>query len=83
VGARPLRLRPGVRGHGLLAAATVARVWHGGTAPAGADACERLLREEVFPGIAAKGVAGYRGTYLLRRPPGPDEVEFVTERLAY
>ena len=56
----------------------VARVWHGWTTPENADAYERLLREEVFPGIAAKGVAGYRGIYLLRQPPGPAEVGFVT-----
>jgi heme-degrading monooxygenase HmoA len=32
---------------------------------------------EIFPGIAAKGVAGYRGIRLLRRPVG-EEVEFIT-----
>ncbi|HEX2727362.1 MAG TPA: antibiotic biosynthesis monooxygenase, partial [Beijerinckiaceae bacterium] len=32
---------------------------------------------EVFPGIATKGVAGYRGIKLLRREVGA-EVEFVT-----
>jgi heme-degrading monooxygenase HmoA len=58
--------------------AMVARVWHGWAALANADVYERLLREEVFPEIAAKGVAGYRGIYLLRRPPGPADVEFMT-----
>ena len=56
----------------------VGRIWHGWTTAANADAYERLLREEIFPGIAAKGVAGYRGIQLFRRPLGADEVEFVT-----
>ena len=55
----------------------IARVWHGWTAPDDAEAYERLLREEVFPGIDAKRVDGYRGVDLLRRKVG-DEVEFVT-----
>lgn len=55
----------------------IARVWHGWTAPENAAAYERLLKEEVFPGIAAKGVTGYRGIDLLRRE-GEGEVEFVT-----
>ena len=36
-----------------------------------------LLKTEIFPGIAAKRVAGYRGIQLLRRPAG-EEVEFAT-----
>ena len=55
----------------------IARVWHGWTTPANADRYERLLRDTVFPGIAAKGVVGYRGIRLLRRPL-EQEVEFVT-----
>lgn len=55
----------------------IARVWHGWTAPGDAAEYERLLREEIFPEIAARGVAGYRGVDLLRRDEG-DEVEFVT-----
>ena len=55
----------------------IARIWHGWTAPESADAYETLLKTEVFPGIAAKNVAGYRGIELLRRPL-QDEVEFVT-----
>ena len=45
--------------------------------PENADAYEILLKTEIFPGIAAKRVAGYRGVQLLRRPAG-DEVEFAT-----
>lgn len=56
----------------------VGRLWHGWTTTANADAYERLLREEIFPGIAAKGVAGYRGIQLFRRPVEADEVEFLT-----
>lgn len=56
----------------------IARLWHGWTTAANADAYERLLREEIIPGIAAKGVPGYHGIQVLRRPAGPDEVEFVT-----
>ncbi|HEX8666530.1 MAG TPA: antibiotic biosynthesis monooxygenase [Beijerinckiaceae bacterium] len=55
----------------------IARVWHGWTTPQNADAYEGLLKTEIFPGIAAKGVKGYRGIELLRRPLGA-EVEFVT-----
>lgn len=55
----------------------IARVWRGWTTPANADAYERLLLEEVFPGIAAKGVEGYRGIQLLRRELD-GEVEFET-----
>jgi antibiotic biosynthesis monooxygenase (ABM) superfamily enzyme len=56
----------------------IARIWHGWTKPENADAYERLLKEEIFPGIAAKDVAGYRGIQLLRRPIGGEEVDFVT-----
>lgn len=55
----------------------IARIWHGWTAPDRADEYERLLLEEIFPGIARKEVAGYRGVELLRRDAGA-EVEFVT-----
>lgn len=55
----------------------IARVWHGWTSPDNADAYETLLKTEIFPGIAAKGVQGYRRIELLRRP-GDREVEFVT-----
>ena len=55
----------------------IARLWHGWTSPENADAYELLLETEIFPGISAKGVQGYRGIELLRRPVGA-EVEFVT-----
>ncbi len=55
----------------------ISRIWHGWTEPADADAYEALLRTEIFPGILAKAVAGFRRIELFRRPAG-DEVEFVT-----
>lgn len=55
----------------------IARIWHGWTTPGNADEYERLLREEVLPGIAAKDVEGYHGVQVLRRPI-EDETEFVT-----
>lgn len=55
----------------------IGRIWHGWTTPANADAYETLLRMEIFPGIAAKGIPGYRRIELFRRPVGR-EVEFIT-----
>jgi antibiotic biosynthesis monooxygenase (ABM) superfamily enzyme len=55
----------------------IARVWHGWTTPANAAAYERLLRDEIFPGIAARGLPGYRAIQLFRRDLGR-EVEFKT-----
>ncbi len=57
----------------------IVRIWHGWTSPDNADTYERLLKEEIFPGILAKGIEGYKGIQLLRRLPSePGEVEFVT-----
>lgn len=53
----------------------IARVWHGYTKPENADEYEGMLKPELLPGVSK--VAGYRGSYLLRRPVG-DEVEFIT-----
>ncbi len=55
----------------------ISRIWHGWTSPENADAYEGLLREEIFAGIAARHISGYRGIQLLRRTTA-DEVEFVT-----
>lgn len=55
----------------------IVRTWRGWTAPDNADAYERLLKSEVFKGIAAKSMAGYQRIELLRRDLG-DEVEFMT-----
>jgi len=55
----------------------VIRVWHGYTRPENAEAYEALLKQEIFQGIEAKGVRGFRGIDLLRRKLG-GEVEFIT-----
>ena len=56
----------------------IGRIWHGWTKPENADKYERLLKEEIFPGIADKKMPGYRGIQLFRRPIDDDETEFVT-----
>lgn len=53
----------------------IARVWHGYTSPANADAYEAMLTPELLPGLSS--AKGFRGSYLLRRP-ADDEVEFIT-----
>ena len=55
----------------------IARLWHGYTRPSDADAYERLLREEIFRGIASRRIPGYHGIELFRRTEA-DAVEFVT-----
>lgn len=55
----------------------ISRIWHGWTIPQNADAYEKLLREEIFTGIANRSIHGYRGIHLLRRDVG-NEVEFIT-----
>lgn len=67
----------------------ISRVWHGWTTRANADAYQKLLREEILPGIHR--VRGFKGAQVLRRektpllakparsgaPDGPEEIEFV------
>jgi antibiotic biosynthesis monooxygenase (ABM) superfamily enzyme len=55
----------------------IARIWHGWTKSADAEAYEKLLREEIFPSIAARKIEGYRGAELFVREDG-HEVEFIT-----
>jgi heme-degrading monooxygenase HmoA len=55
----------------------ISRIWHGWTTPENADTYENLLRQEIFPEIASKNVAGYRSIQLLRRQLS-DETEFIT-----
>lgn len=69
-------LEPTWDGRGAVAGA-IARLWHGWTEPANADAYEALLRTTILPGIAAREIAGYRGITLFRRD-ADEEVEFVT-----
>lgn len=56
----------------------IGRMWHGWTKPENADSYEQLLKTEIFPGIAAKKVIGYKGIQLFRRPINDEEVEFIT-----
>jgi hypothetical protein len=56
----------------------ISRLWHGWTTPANADAYERLLRDEIFPGILGRKIKGFRTIRLLRRDAG-GEVEFITD----
>jgi antibiotic biosynthesis monooxygenase (ABM) superfamily enzyme len=55
----------------------IARIWHGWTQPADAMAYENMLRNEIFPSIAARKISGYHGADLFIREDG-NEVEFVT-----
>jgi heme-degrading monooxygenase HmoA len=56
----------------------IARIWRGWTTPENADAYQRIVSQEVLPGIAARNLEGYHGAYLLRRNRDDGEVEFVT-----
>jgi mannose-6-phosphate isomerase-like protein (cupin superfamily) len=53
----------------------ITRLWRGWTRPAGADAYERFLLDELFPSMRA--IDGFLGADVLRRPDG-DEEAFVT-----
>ncbi len=56
----------------------IGRIWHGWTTLENANRYERLLKEEIFAGIAGRDVPGYKGIQLFRRPSDDGEVEFVT-----
>jgi heme-degrading monooxygenase HmoA len=56
----------------------IARLWRGWTSRENADVYERLLREQVLPGLML--LDGYRGGYILRRESN-EEVEFVVMNL--
>ena len=55
----------------------ISRIWRGWTSRHNADAYERLLRTEIFTGIAGRSIPGYRGIHLLRRDVA-EGAEFVT-----
>jgi antibiotic biosynthesis monooxygenase (ABM) superfamily enzyme len=55
----------------------IARIWRGWTKPADAKTYEKMLRDEIFPSIAARNIEGYHGAELFVSEDG-DEVEFVT-----
>ena len=55
----------------------IVRVWRGWTTFEGAGAYEALLKEQIFPAIFAKSIAGFKGIELLRTDRS-DDVEFMT-----
>ncbi len=55
----------------------ISRIWHGWTTPENADSYESLLKTEIFPGILARRIAGFRRIDLLRRA-ADREIEFIT-----
>jgi heme-degrading monooxygenase HmoA len=55
----------------------IARIWQGWTKRAAAKTYEKMLRDEIFPSIAARGIKGYRGAELFIWE-NDDEVEFIT-----
>lgn len=55
----------------------IARIWHGWTTAANADALEHLMCATVIPDFEAREVAGLLQIDMLRRDDG-DEVEFTT-----
>ena len=55
----------------------ILRLWRGWTKPENADRYEELIRATIFPGIAARTIAGLEGLELFRRQV-VDEVEFMT-----
>jgi antibiotic biosynthesis monooxygenase (ABM) superfamily enzyme len=55
----------------------IARIWRGWTKRADAEAYGKMLRNEIFPSIAARNIQGYHSAELFIREDG-DEVEFAT-----
>jgi antibiotic biosynthesis monooxygenase (ABM) superfamily enzyme len=55
----------------------IARVWRGWTKKVDGPFYEKMLRDEIFPGIASRKIPGYRGAELFIRDQD-DEVEFMT-----
>ena len=55
----------------------IARIWHGWTKRENAKIYEDMLRDEIFPSIAARNIKGYHGAELFIFEDG-DEVEFMT-----
>jgi hypothetical protein len=53
------------------------RIWHGWTTRENAAAYEALLKSEILPAIAGRGIPGLTGAHLMKRDV-PGEVEFVT-----
>jgi hypothetical protein len=55
----------------------IARIWHGYTSFENAKPYEELLKHEIFKGIAAKQIKGYKKIELLKKLL-EGECEFIT-----
>src|ERR1043166_7088285 len=55
----------------------IARIWHGWTKRENAKTYEDMLRDEIFPSIAARNIKGYHAAEFFIFEDG-DEVEFMT-----
>jgi len=55
----------------------ICRLWRGWATNQNADAYERIVREQVIPGIEARQIPGFRSIDLVRRERELD-VEFMT-----
>jgi heme-degrading monooxygenase HmoA len=55
----------------------ICRLWRGWATHQNADAYERIVREQVIPGIEARRIPGFRSIDLARREREHD-VEFMT-----
>ena len=55
----------------------ICRLWRGWTTPEDADAYERIVRNEVIPGIEARKIPGFVHMDLMKRDLG-GEIEFQT-----
>ncbi|GAA4750977.1 antibiotic biosynthesis monooxygenase [Sphingomonas daechungensis] len=55
----------------------ICRVWRGWATLENAEAYERVVREDVIPGIEARRIPGFHHIDLMRRDLG-NEVEFMT-----
>src|SRR5712692_5811754 len=55
----------------------IARIWHGWTKRSDARTYEKMLHDEILPGIVGSKIAGCKGAELFIREAG-EEVEFVT-----
>ena len=55
----------------------ICRLWRGWATNQNADAYERIVREQVIPGIEARRIPGFRSIDLVRRERERD-VEFMT-----
>lgn len=58
--------RAHARAPGTQAPLTLCRLWRGLTRPGTTDAYDRMLTEEIWPEIMARGLPGFRGYDVLR-----------------